>query len=215
MCRKLVSRSMNWEGPVTKLLGTAALALVAAMASLGIAVGQTHDLERKIWNLLDDARAPFVALPEPDFRALGADFTLPDGGRSVTALAERAAGGAFDPRDLTAIPPQQLGYKAEWIVERFRRYSLDWDIGALKLTSLNPQARNYPWFIIMNGGAANFYEFYVDLKNRPGWAQYLAQKLNVLIVTIPGNFKNGAWELPGMDLRRQPAHRLARGTPRS
>jgi hypothetical protein len=201
---------MNWEEPVTKLLGTAALALVAVMAPLGLAAGQTHDLERKIWNLLDDGRAPFVALSEPDFRALGADFALPDEGRSVTALAEKAAGGAFDPRDLKAIPPQQLGYQAEWVVERFRRYSLDWDIGALKLTSLNPEAKNYPWFIIMNGGAANFYEFYVDLKNRPGWAQYLAQKMNVLIVTIPGNFKYGGWDLPVMDQRRQPAYLLDR-----
>ena len=41
---------MNWEEPVTKLLGTAALALVAAMAPLGLAVGQTHDLERKIYD---------------------------------------------------------------------------------------------------------------------------------------------------------------------
>ena len=155
---------------MTKLLETAAIGAATIMVPLGIALGQTHDLERKIWSLLDDARAPFVALSEPDFRALGAEFTLPDGGRSVTALAERAAGGAFDPRDLTAIAPQQLGYKAEWIVERFRRYSLDWDIGALRLTSLDPDAGRYPWFIIMNGGAANFYEFYVDLKNRPGWA---------------------------------------------
>ena len=130
---------------------------------------QIHDLERRIWRLLDDAKAPFVAVSEDDFRALGADLTLPDGGRSVTALAQKAPGGAFDPRELTTIAPQQLGYRAEWVVERYRRYSLDWDIGALKLTSINPDAGNYPWFIIMNGGAANFYEFYVDLKNRPGW----------------------------------------------
>src|SRR5256886_5047081 len=62
----------------------------------------------------------------------------------------------------------------------------------------------------MNGGAANFYEFFVDLKNRPGWAQYLAQKLNVMIVTIPGNFKYGGWGLPGQDARRQPPHFLDR-----
>ena len=40
----------------------------------------------------------------------------------------------------------------------------------------------------------------VDLKNRPGWAQYLAQKLNVMIVTIPGNFKYGGWQQPIADV---------------
>ena len=197
------------------LLAAAALAAASIVAPLEMAASQiqTHDLERKIWRLLDDAKAAFVALPEDDFRALGADLTLPDAGQAVTALAQKAPGGAFDPRDLSAIPPQQLGYKAEWVVERYRRYNLDWDIGALKLTSLNPEARNYPWFIIMNGGAANFYEFYVDLKNRPGWAQYLAQKMNVLIVTIPGNFKYGGWDMPVMDERRQPAYLLDRELP--
>src|SRR5258708_34114467 len=62
----------------------------------------------------------------------------------------------------------------------------------------------------MNGGAANFYEFFVDLKNRPGWTQYLAQKLNVMIVTIPGNFKYGGWEQPVADGKRQPAYLLDR-----
>jgi hypothetical protein len=33
----------------------AALAVAATLVPLGIAVGQTHDLERRIWNLLDDA----------------------------------------------------------------------------------------------------------------------------------------------------------------
>src|SRR5207247_10144282 len=64
--------------------------------------------------------------------------------------------------------------------------------------------------ITMNVCAANFYEFYVDLKNRPGWAQYLAQKLNVMIVTIPGNFKYGGWDLPVLDATRQPAYLLDR-----
>jgi hypothetical protein len=62
----------------------------------------------------------------------------------------------------------------------------------------------------MNGGAANFYEFFVDLKNRPGWTQYLAQKLNVMIVTIPGNFKYGGWEQPVADAKRQPAYLIDR-----
>ena len=55
----------------------------------------------------------------------------------------------------------------------------------------------------MNVGAATFYEFYVGLKNRPGWTQFLAQKLNVMIVTIPGNFKYAGWDAPISDVRRQ------------
>jgi hypothetical protein len=190
----------------------AALALLAIIP-LGGAMAQSENLEKKIWSLLDDSKATYVSLPETDFRALGTGFELPDGGRTVAALAEKAAGGAFDPRDVAKISPRELGYKADWIVERFHRYNLDWDIGALRLTSLNPEAKNYPWFIIMNGGAANFYEFYVDLKNRPGWAQFLAQKLNVMIVTIPGNFKYGGWAEPVMDAKRQPAYLLDRELP--
>jgi hypothetical protein len=187
-----------------------ALALALALVSTGAGMAQTPNLEQKIWTLLDDSKAPYVSLSEPDFRALGANLNLPDGGSAVTRLAEQAPGGAFDPRDVAKLPPQQLGYKADWVVERFRRYNLDWDITGLRLESLDPEAKNYPWFIIMNGGAANFYEFFVDLKNRPGWAQYLAQKLNVMIVTIPGNFKYGGWEQPIPDLKRQPAYLLDR-----
>jgi hypothetical protein len=167
-------------------------------------------IEQKIWDLLDDPKAVYVSLPDADFRSLGKDFDLPDGGKTATELALAAPGAAFDPRDLAKISAQKLGYKADWVVERFQRYNLDWDIGALRLTSLNPEASRYPWLVIVNGGAANFYEFYIDLKNRPGWAQYLAQKLNVLIVTIPGNFKYGGWKEPIQSLKRQPAYLLDR-----
>src|SRR5215813_12825209 len=170
-------------------------------------------IEEKIWKLLEDAKSVFVTLPEPDFRALGEGFDLPEGGKTVTDLATAAPGGAFDPRNLSKIPAEKLGYKAEWVVERYKRYNLDWDITGLKLTSLNPDANKYPWFIIMNGGAANFYEFFVDLKNRPGWGQFLAQKLNVMIVTIPGNFKYGGWEEPIQSLKRQPQYVLDRDLP--
>lgn len=170
-------------------------------------------VEQEIWKLLDDDKSVYVTLPEADFRALGEGFDLPDGGKTVTDLALKAPGGAFDPRDLEKIPPEKLGYKADWIVERYKRYNLDWDITGLRLTSLNPDAKKYPWLIIMNGGAANFYEFYVDLKNRPGWGQYLAQKINVMIVTIPGNFKYAGWEEPIQSIKRQPAYLLDRELP--
>jgi hypothetical protein len=185
-------------------------ALLLAIALCGGAAAETQPLEQKIWSLLDNSKAAYVSLGEAEFRALGAGFDLPDGGRSITQLAGQAPGGAFDPRDVAAIAPQQLGYKAGWVVERFRRYGLDWDITGLRLESLDPDAKSYPWFIVMNGGAANFYEFFVDLRNRPGWTQYLAQKLNVMIVTIPGNFRYGGWEQPVADARRQPAYLLDR-----
>jgi hypothetical protein len=152
-------------------------------------------------------------LPEADFMVLGEGFDLPDGGKAVTDLANAVPGGAFDPRDLERLNPRELGYKPEWVVERFHRYNLDWDITGLKLTSLNPEAKKYPWLIIMNGGAANMYEFFLDPKNRPGWAQYLAQKLNVMIVTIPGNFKYGGWAQPIQDPTRQPAYLVDRELP--
>src|SRR5579872_2074503 len=159
--------------------------------------------ERKIRALLDSGDVPFVSLGETDFRDCGKALELPDGGRIVSALAAAAPGGAFDPRELAQLPARELGYSCEWVVERFRRYNLDWDITGLKLTSLDPEADRYPWFIIINGGAANFYEFFVDLKNRPGWAQFLAQKLNVMIVSIPGNFKYGGWDEAIADPQRQ------------
>jgi hypothetical protein len=170
-------------------------------------------IEEKIWKLLGDDKSVFVTLPEADFRALGEGFDLPDGGKTVSDLAMAAPGGAFDPRDVAKIPAEKIGYKVEWVVERYKRYNLDWDITGLKLTSLNPDANKYPWFIIMNGGAANFYEFFVDLKNRPGWGQFLAQKMNVMIVTIPGNFKYGGWEEPIESQKRQPQYLLDRDLP--
>src|SRR5215470_7553748 len=166
-----------------------ALALLLAIVSNGGTMAQTQTLEQKIWTLLDDSEAAYVSLGEAEFRALGAGFDLPD---------------------VAKLTPQQLGYKADWVVERFSRYNLEWDITGLRLESVDPEAKSYPWFIVMNGGAANFYEFFVDLKNRPGWTQYLAQKLNVLIVTIPGNFKYGGWEQPVADAKRQPAYLLDR-----
>jgi hypothetical protein len=164
-------------------------------------------IEKKIHALLDQDKI-FSSLPGDDFLALGAGFELPDGGKNVTALALAAPGGAFDPRDLEKISAATLGYQAKWCVERFKVYNMDWDITGLRLTSNDPEAKNYPWLVIMNGGAANVYEFFVDLKSRPGWGQFLAQKLNVFIVSIPGNFKYGGWKEPIESESRQPAYLL-------
>jgi len=182
----------------------------AALAGLLVlpAFAANEVVAQKIWKLLDDPKAVFVSLDTPSFMSLG--WELPDGGKSVTDLALAAPGGAFDPRDVAKIDPAVLGYKADWIVERYKHYNLDWDITGLRLTSNDPEAKKYPWLIIMNGGAANVYEFYVDLKNRPGWGQFLAQKLNVMIVTIPGNFKYGGWDEPVNSEKRQPAYLLGK-----
>ena len=79
---------------------------------------------------------------------------------------------------------------------RYQHYGLDWDITGLRLESLGPRAQDLPWLVVLNGGSANFYEFFVDPRNRPGLGQYLAQRANVLLVTIPGNFRYGGWEDP-------------------
>lgn len=161
-------------------------------------------------SLLDDRESPFVVLPESAFYAEGESLSLPDGGRTVKQLAERAPGGAFDFRDLEDVPSDVLGYKVEWCVERYSRYNLEWDIAAVKLTSADAGASALPWVVIINGGAANKYEFFVDPLNGPAAFQYLAQKVNVLIVSIPGNFRYGGWDEPIDSELRQPAYLLDR-----
>ncbi len=182
---------------------------VALLLTTALLHADPAALEKKIWALLDQDKL-YSSLPGADFLALGAGFDLPDGGKTVTDLTLAAPGGALDFRVLEKIPAKTLGYEAKWCVERFKHYNLDWDITGLRLTSLDPEAKKYPWLVIMNGGAANVYEFFVDLKSRPGWGQFLAQKLNVFIVSIPGNFKYGGWTQPIKDESRQPAYLLDR-----
>jgi len=50
-----------------------------------------------------------------------------------------------------------------------------------------------PTLAIINGGSANWYEFFIDPLNRPGLGQFLAQKIPVLLITIPGNYRLGGW----------------------
>src|SRR5579862_2974556 len=107
---------------------TAAFLLVTAVQQMRAGQQTYKVLEEQIWKLLGDDKSVFVTLPEADFRSLGEGFDLPDGGKTVTNLALAAPGGAFDPRDLAKIPAEKLGYKAEWIVERYKRYNMDWDI---------------------------------------------------------------------------------------
>ena len=149
-------------------------------------------------------------LVSPDlFAQLGWD--LPDGGSSVKALADAAPGGAFDPRKLESIPADKLGYRAKWHEVRYKVYGLDWDIPGLHLIPNDPLP-GIPTMVIINGGAANWYEFFIDPLNRPGLGQYLAQKIPVLLVTIPGNYRHGGWTTKPFE-NRVPGYLLDRDVP--
>jgi hypothetical protein len=149
---------------------------------------------------------PFHAVPAGLFEQLG--WALPDGGTAVKDLADTAKGGAFDPRLLDSVPATQLGYRAKWHVVRYQTYGLNWDISALHLVPNNP-IPGLPTIAIINGGSANWYEFFVDPLNRAGLGQYLAQRVPVLLITIPGNYRHGGWAEPAYE-RRIPGYLLDR-----
>jgi len=150
--------------------------------------------------------AVFTTIPDALFSQLGWD--LPDGGASVKAIADAAPGGAFDPRKLETLASNKLGYKAKWHEVSYKFYGLDWEIGGLQLTPNQPVA-GLPTLVIIHGGSANWYEFFVDQFNNPGISQYLAQKVPLLLLSIPGNYKHGGWtETSYVD--RIPAYLLSR-----
>jgi len=163
---------------------------------------------QQVPDLLSQDRT-YSALPAQTFETLGWD--LPDGGRTVTIIADAAAGGAFDPRLLEKARPADLGYEARWHVVRYRYYGLDWDITGLQLTP-NRREPGLPTLAIINGGSASWYEFFLDPLNRAGLAQYLAQKLPVVLITIPGNYTEGGWAEPDFD-ERIPGYVLDRKLP--
>ena len=157
---------------------------------------------------------PYHSVPPDLFEQLG--WPLPDGGATVKALADAAPGGAFDPRKLETVPAGTLGYRAKWHEVRYKVYGLDWDIPALHLTPDNP-IPGLPTIAIINGGSANFYEFFIDPLNRAGLGQYLAQRVPVLLITIPGNYRHGGWtekeyekRIPGYVLDRDVSPEEAR-----
>ena len=154
--------------------------------------------------------APYHVVSPELFARLGWD--LPDGGATVKALADATPGGALDPRELAAIPVDTLGYRATWHEVRFRVYGLDWDISGLHLMPEAPLP-GLPAMVIINGGAANWYEFFLDPLNRAGLGQYLAQRVPVLLVSIPGNFRHGGWTENEFD-KRIPGYLLDRDVSR-
>lgn len=147
---------------------------------------------------------PFVTLAEADFDAHG--WMLPDGGKTVKAIADRAPGGAFDPRQLESATG--LGYRAKWHELRYRYYGLEWDITGLQLTPEKPNP-GLPTLAIIHGGSANWYEFFLDPLNNAGVGQYLAQRVPVMLITIPGNYVHGGWTDNAFD-RRIPGYVLDR-----
>src|SRR5712691_8385084 len=108
----------------------------AFVAFLMAAVLRVDVTDQKISELLNQNR-DYVKLPAELFGTIGWD--LPDGGRAVKALADAAPGGAFDPKKLEALPPNNLGYRAQWHIVRYKFYGLDWDIAGLQLTPNKPE----------------------------------------------------------------------------
>jgi hypothetical protein len=155
------------------------------------------------------ADRPYVLVHHETFDGLGWD--LPDGGRAVRALADAAPGGAFDPRALEKLGPAP-GFRAKWHQIRYPYYGVDWDIGGLYLEPVQREP-GLPTVVFINGGAANWYEFFLDPRNAPGLAQYLAQKVPILLISIPGNYRHGGWA-ESAD-RRAPAYLLDRDLPES
>ncbi|HEX2452429.1 MAG TPA: hypothetical protein VHI99_01915 [Vicinamibacterales bacterium] len=165
----------------------ACLAVLVVVMPTGYAAQGTP--EDRVVEMLRENQ-PYHRVSPEQFEQLGWD--LPDGGATVKALADAAPGGAFDPRKLEAVPAATLGYQAKWQVVRYKAYGLDWDITGLQLTPTRPIPSS-PTLAIINGGSANWYEFFLDPLNRPGLGQFLAQKIPVLLITIPGNYRHGGW----------------------
>ncbi|OFV98528.1 MAG: hypothetical protein A3H28_09200 [Acidobacteria bacterium RIFCSPLOWO2_02_FULL_61_28] len=171
--------------------------LMVVLAAAVLALPANAASEEDLLKLYQENR-PYAIVSPALFDQLGWD--LPDGGATVKALADAAPGGAFDPRKLEGLPAAKLGYRAKWHEARYKVYGLDWEIGGLLLTPNRPLP-GLPTIAIINGGSANWYEFYVDLFNNPGLGQYLAQKVPVFLITIPGNYKHGGWTEKPYDSR--------------
>jgi hypothetical protein len=165
--------------------------LTFSVFAIAAATLTTFDAESDVLEQLRKP-LPFTQVSADVFNRLGWD--LPDGGSAVKALADRAPGGAFDPRELATLPPS-IGYRATWHEVRYRFYDLDWDITGLLLTPVNATP-GLPTVAFVNGGSANWYEFFVSPLNGPAVGQYLAQRAQVLLVTIPGNYRHGGWTQP-------------------
>ena len=176
---------------------TVAVMMLTFVGARNAAQGAAED---RIVEMLRES-LPYHRVSPDVFEQLGVD--LPDGGAAVKALADAAPGGAFDPRALEALPADKLGYRAKWHVARYKVYGLDWDISGLQLTPAR-SIPNMPTLAIVNGGSANWYEFFVDPLNRPGLGQFLAQKHSRTAHHHP-------WQLPAWRLDREAARKAHPG----
>lgn len=184
--------------------GRFSIALVA-LSFLPTASSQSHqDPEAELLELIR-LDQPYTIVPNDLFERLG--WTLPDRGSQVKALAESAENRAFDPNALAKLDAVGLGYRPSWWMHRFSYYGLEWDITGLLLQPAD-STPGLPTLVFINGGSANWYEFFVDPLNDPGLAQYMAQKIPVFLITIPGNFKPGGWREPIAE--RKPSYLLDR-----
>jgi hypothetical protein len=113
--RKIYVREARMKAVVYRR-GVAGLAAFLFVATMAVVYGADPAADA-IGKLLSKP-AKYAAVPEPLFNTLGWD--LPDGGKNVKALADASANGAFSPRDLEKLSPQDLGYRAQWIVERYK-----------------------------------------------------------------------------------------------
>ncbi len=164
---------------------------------------QPVDSESAILEMLQTDKPYHIVTPDM-FNNLG--WSLPDNGETVKTQADSSPSGNLDPRTLESMQGSTLGYAAKWIEHRYEMYGLEWDITGLHLVPENPIA-NMPTMVLIHGGSSNWYEFFLDPLNNPGLGQYLAQKIPVLIVTIPGNYRHGGWNEEQLD-NRVPAYLL-------
>ncbi|MCA1649784.1 MAG: choice-of-anchor B family protein [Acidobacteria bacterium] len=176
---------LRYDCRVTTLSGitcVCAATLAAALLATTTALPRAADAEADVLDRLRDPR-PYTIVEAQLFQQLG--WALPDGGAAVKRLADAAPGSAFDPRALEKLSPKVLGYRATWHVVRYPHYGLEWDITGLLLTPNAPVA-GLPTVAFINGGSANWYEFFVDPLNGPAVGQYLAQRVPVFLISIPG-----------------------------
>ena len=145
--------------------------------------------EESILEMLEQDQ-PYHTVSAELFEQLGWD--LPDGGSQVKKLADEAPGSAIDPRILETLESDKLGYSAKWHEIRYSKYNLDWDIPGLHLIPNDPLP-DMPTLVIIHGGNWNWHYWFLDPLNNAGVGQYLAQKIPVLLVTIPGRYRYDGW----------------------
>ncbi|MGY8815406.1 MAG: alpha/beta fold hydrolase [Gammaproteobacteria bacterium] len=157
-----------------------------------LTVSAQESPEETIIKMLEKNQS-YHTVSETLFNQLG--WELPDGGSQVKNLADNSPGGTIDPRMLETISSDKLGYSARWHEIRYRKYNMDWDIPGLHLIPNDPLP-DMPTLVIIHGGNWNWHYWFLDPLNNAGVGKYLAQKIPVLLVTIPGRYKHGGWTEP-------------------